>query len=113
MHIATEHERARMGVEFCLVAQMQPKPGLSQHWTDDTQTLSSLHAQVPVYVVRPMIQANEFDCTNTLNSDIGDCCGCSPTPSSSKVSLKKDQFYPGEVISGRLACDNSACESAV
>ena len=114
MHVVSEYERARLGVEYYLVAQLQPDGDIS-YWADDNQSMSSFYTSVPIYLMRPMIQTGKLlvDEANELNSDIGGCCGGCTTPSRSKIYFQKNQYYPGEIATGRIVCDNSECDKDI
>ena len=51
MSIGRQHERARLNVEYKLVAHFVPT--ILSDWADDNCNLSSFHAQIPLYITRP------------------------------------------------------------
>ena len=74
-----------------------------------------MHATTQLYVMRPMIQTAVpmVEIAHELNSSIGGCCGGCTTPCRSKIYFQKNQYYPGEVATARISCDNSECDKDV
>mmetsp|Transcript_37434 Transcript_37434/g.49222 ORF Transcript_37434/g.49222 Transcript_37434/m.49222 type:complete len:91 (-) Transcript_37434:456-728(-) len=90
MSLATEYERARLSVEYSLVAQFVPRE--SQFFTNDKMNLSSFSSTIPLYVMRPQVQtaALMVDKPFSLNSQIGGCCGGCTKPCSSQIFFQKN-----------------------
>lgn len=73
-------DKTRMSVEYSLVAQFIPTS--PDYWADDRMTVSSFASQIPLFVMRPMLQnaITLADTVNNLKANVGGCCGLCKTP---------------------------------
>ena len=73
-------DKTRMSVEYSLVAQFIPTS--PDYRADDRMTVSSFASQIPLFVMRPMLQnaITLADTVNNLKANVGGCCGLCKTP---------------------------------
>jgi len=104
-------EKSMISTRYILRAQVTPLE--ESDWGNEKQTISSFHGDTNLLVFKPTVQTPEVNLARSIVSYAGGFCCCFNSPSTTKILLEKDQFYPGEEVRLRLVCDNSQCSADV
>ena len=59
------------------------------------------------------IQTPTYNLSESLQANVGGCCGCGTSRCTALVRFEKDHYYLGETANVRIRIDNSACKKDV
>ena len=75
--------------------------------------ISYFRHERPFIVVRREVRNPLINISKSLECKVGGFLGIGKKESTSRITLDKDQFFPGETIYVKIQCDNSKCSKAV
>lgn len=66
-----------------------------------------------IFIHRPATRIQKLNLEYFITSKVGGFMGLNKSYSSTDFLFEKNEFYPGEEIKVKIACNNSACDKAV
>jgi hypothetical protein len=66
-----------------------------------------------IFIYRPAAKIQKLNLEYFITSKVGGFMGMNKSYSSTDFLFEKNEFYPGEEIKVKIACNNSACDKAV
>ena len=105
-------QKARVSMLYSLTAQFKPaetKKKAKKLWANDKCELSSYNTVTPLYITAPKKQSGKknakiSDQAHELSAEIGGCC-VDESSITAQFYVNKCQFYPGDEVSGKIACN--------